>query len=98
VDGYTCYSYSASWALARMVGSRPGGQQTCNDVSGSNDESGLFRSYCATQLRSRVSSMFQKMAIWHMRGVAPFVTPLQAGVSQGAERKPLPAMLPTRSS
>jgi hypothetical protein len=30
--------------------------------------------------------MFQKMAKWHMRGVAPFVTLLRASVSQGTGR------------
>jgi hypothetical protein len=61
-------------------------------VTGSNDESELFRSYCAGQLRSRISSMFQKMAKWHMRGVAPFVTLLRASVSQGTGRGPSSVM------
>ena len=40
----------------------------------------------------------QKIAIRHMRDGTPVVTLLWAGVSQGARRKPLPAMLPTRDT
>jgi hypothetical protein len=36
--------------------------------------------------------MFQKMAKWHMRGVAPFVTLLRASVSQGTGRGPSSVM------
>jgi hypothetical protein len=32
--------------------------------------------------------MFQKMATWHIHGVAPFVTLLRTRVRQGAERRP----------
>jgi hypothetical protein len=44
------------------------------------------------------SLCFPKMAIRHMRDVTPVVTLLWAGVSQGARRKPLPAMLSTRDT
>jgi hypothetical protein len=46
----------------------------CKTETGSNDESGLVRSYRASQLRSRVYSMFQIMAIWHLRDVTPIIT------------------------
>jgi hypothetical protein len=41
------------------------------------------------------SGVLQKMATRHMRGVTSIVTLLQASVSQGTGRNPLPAMFST---
>jgi len=43
-------------------------------------------------LPSIFSDAFQKMAIWHMCGLAPFVTLLRASVSQRTGRGPLSVM------
>lgn len=51
----------------------------------------------AGQLRSRVSSMLEKMATWHIHSVAPFVTLLRAGVRQGAGRGPSSVMVLPRA-
>lgn len=42
----------------------------------------------AGQLRSRASSMLEKMATWHIHSVAPFVTLVRARLRRVAERKP----------
>jgi hypothetical protein len=82
-----CCNPGTEWLAKRETVDLPGPQTPLSArrkmVTGSNDESELFRSYCAGQLRSRISSIFQRMAKWHMHGVAPFVTLLWASVSQG---------------
>src|SRR5918997_1577497 len=96
-----CCNPETEWLAKREAVDLPGPQTLFSARrqmgTGSNDESELFRNYCAGQLRSRISSMFQKMAKWHMRVVAPFVTLLRASVSQRTGRGPSSVMILPRA-